>query len=37
MTRNVEQLGQVFTPPKVVAFMLDLCTQQRPGAGAVGR
>ncbi len=23
--RNVEQLGQVFTPPKVVAFMLDLC------------
>lgn len=25
MSRNVEQLGQVFTPPKVVAFMLDLC------------
>ena len=25
MPRNVEQLGQVFTPPKVVAFMLDLC------------
>ena len=25
MTRNVEQLGQVFTPPNVVAFMLDLC------------
>ena len=24
--RNVEQLGQVFTPPNVVAFMLDLCT-----------
>ena len=25
MSRNVEQLGQVFTPPNVVAFMLDLC------------
>ena len=25
MARNVEQLGQVFTPPNVVAFMLDLC------------
>ena len=25
MQRNVEQLGQVFTPPKVVEFMLDLC------------
>ncbi|MEN3372657.1 class I SAM-dependent methyltransferase [Dechloromonas sp. ZS-1] len=24
-TRNVAQLGQVFTPPNVVAFMLDLC------------
>jgi adenine-specific DNA-methyltransferase len=23
--RNIEQLGQVFTPPKVVSFMLDLC------------
>jgi adenine-specific DNA-methyltransferase len=23
--RNVEQLGQVFTPPQVVEFMLDLC------------
>ncbi len=25
MARNVAQLGQVFTPPNVVAFMLDLC------------
>ena len=25
MTRNVEQLGQVFTPPQVVEFMLGLC------------
>jgi adenine-specific DNA-methyltransferase len=25
MTRDVAQLGQVFTPPNVVAFMLDLC------------
>jgi len=25
MPRDVEQLGQVFTPPSVVAFMLDLC------------
>ena len=25
MQRNVEQLGQVFTPSKVVDFMLDLC------------
>ena len=25
MSRNVEQLGQVFTPARVVAFMLDLC------------
>ncbi len=25
MIRNIEQLGQVFTPPKVVSFMLDLC------------
>lgn len=25
MPRDVEQLGQVFTPPNVVAFMLDLC------------
>ncbi|MEY4591980.1 MAG: hypothetical protein RIR18_875 [Pseudomonadota bacterium] len=23
--RNIEQLGQVFTPPQVVAFMLGLC------------
>ena len=23
--RNIEQLGQVFTPPNVVDFMLDLC------------
>ena len=25
MSRNIEQLGQVFTPPRVVEFMLDLC------------
>ena len=25
MTRDVAQLGQVFTPPNVVAFMLGLC------------
>jgi len=25
MTRNVDQLGQVFTPPDVVDFMLGLC------------
>ena len=25
MMRNVAQLGQVFTPPRVVEFMLDLC------------
>ena len=25
MPRNVEQLGQVFTPAKVVEFMLTLC------------
>jgi adenine-specific DNA-methyltransferase len=25
MTRDVAQLGQVFTPPNVVAFMLNLC------------
>lgn len=25
MSRDVTQLGQVFTPPNVVAFMLDLC------------
>ena len=35
--RNIEQLGQVFTPPKVVAFMLDLCRNQgrtlEPSAG----
>ena len=23
--RDIERLGQVFTPPKVVEFMLDLC------------
>ncbi|MDP2880201.1 MAG: class I SAM-dependent methyltransferase [Azonexus sp.] len=37
MTRDVEQLGQVFTPPNVVAFMLDLCTNKgrtlEPSAG----
>ena len=35
--RNIEQLGQVFTPPKVVAFMLDLCQNKgralEPSAG----
>ncbi len=35
--RNVAQLGQVFTPPKVVAFMLDLCQNRgrvlEPSAG----
>ena len=25
MGLDVAQLGQVFTPPNVVAFMLDLC------------
>ncbi|MDD2885436.1 MAG: class I SAM-dependent methyltransferase [Dechloromonas sp.] len=25
MQRNIEQLGQVFTPPQVVEFMLSLC------------
>ena len=25
MDLDVAQLGQVFTPPNVVAFMLDLC------------
>ncbi len=37
MPRDVEQLGQVFTPPNVVAFMLDLCTNRgrtlEPSAG----
>ncbi|MDP3537162.1 MAG: class I SAM-dependent methyltransferase [Azonexus sp.] len=37
MTRNIEQLGQVFTPPTVVDFMLDLCTNKgralEPSAG----
>ena len=37
MTRNVEQLGQVFTPPNVVAFMLELCQNKgrvlEPSAG----
>jgi adenine-specific DNA-methyltransferase len=37
MSRDVEQLGQVFTPPNVVAFMLDLCTNKgrtlEPSAG----
>ena len=36
--RNVEELGQVFTPPKVVAFMLDLCRNSgrvlEPSAGS---
>jgi len=35
--RDVAQLGQVFTPPNVVAFMLDLCANQgrtlEPSAG----
>lgn len=34
---DVEQLGQVFTPPKLVAFMLDLCRNRgralEPSAG----
>ena len=38
MSRNVEQLGQVFTPPRVVEFMLDLCANKgrvlEPSAGA---
>lgn len=37
MSRDVEQLGQVFTPPEVVAFMLDLCANKgrtlEPSAG----
>ena len=37
MSRNVEQLGQVFTPPRVVEFMLDLCRNKgralEPAAG----
>ena len=37
MQRNIEQLGQVFTPPKVVEFMLALCLNQgrtlEPSAG----
>uniref|UniRef100_Q47AF3 site-specific DNA-methyltransferase (adenine-specific) n=1 Tax=Dechloromonas aromatica (strain RCB) TaxID=159087 RepID=Q47AF3_DECAR len=37
MNRNVAQLGQVFTPPNVVAFMLDLCRNKgrslEPSAG----
>lgn len=37
LTRNIEQLGQVFTPPTVVDFMLDLCTNKgrvlEPSAG----
>jgi len=36
-TRDVAQLGQVFTPPKVVEFMLDLCRNRgrmlEPSAG----
>jgi adenine-specific DNA-methyltransferase len=35
--RNVENLGQVFTPPKIVEYMLDLCRNQgrvlEPSAG----
>ena len=35
--RNIEQLGQVFTPPSVVNFMLDLCRNKgralEPSAG----
>ena len=35
--RNIEQLGQVFTPPTVVNFMLDLCRNKgralEPSAG----
>ena len=37
MTRDVAQLGPVFTPPNVVDFMLDLCRNQgrtlEPSAG----
>jgi adenine-specific DNA-methyltransferase len=37
MPRDVAQLGQVFTPPNVVAFMLDLCQNKgrtlEPSAG----
>ena len=37
MSRDVAQLGQVFTPPNVVAFMLDLCKNKgrtlEPSAG----
>jgi len=37
MTRNVDQLGQVFTPPNVVDFMLGLCQNRgrvlEPSAG----
>ena len=37
MTRNIAQFGQVFTPPKVVNIMLDLCTNKgrvlEPSAG----
>jgi adenine-specific DNA-methyltransferase len=37
MPRNVAQLGQVFTPPQVVSFMLDLCQNKgrvlEPSAG----
>ena len=37
MTRNIEQLGQVFTPPQVVDFMLGLCANRgralEPAAG----
>ena len=37
MSRNIEQLGQVFTPPTVVNFMLDLCRNKgralEPSAG----
>jgi len=37
MSRDVAQLGQVFTPPTVVAFMLELCRNQgrtlEPSAG----
>lgn len=37
MSRDVARLGQVFTPPRVVAFMLDLCRNQgrtlEPSAG----
>ncbi|PKO92033.1 MAG: SAM-dependent methyltransferase [Betaproteobacteria bacterium HGW-Betaproteobacteria-10] len=36
-SRNIEQLGQVFTPPSVVNFMLDLCQNKgrvlEPSAG----